>query len=44
MSKFKSFIRGTYIHLILLLVYIPLFFAVVFSFNKATEKGFLSTT
>ncbi|WP_406617683.1 ABC transporter permease [Mycoplasmopsis lipophila] len=42
MSKFKEILKNSYLYLILLLTYIPLTFAVVFSFNKPTEKGYLN--
>lgn len=44
MSKFRKWFSSIYIHLILACVYIPLFFVVVYSFNKPTDKGFISTT
>ncbi|AIA29291.1 spermidine/putrescine ABC transporter permease protein [Mycoplasmopsis californica] len=43
MSKFKEFLRHSYIYIILALTYIPLVFAVIFSFNKPSDKGYLST-
>ncbi|WP_029906068.1 ABC transporter permease [Mycoplasmopsis opalescens] len=42
MSKALNFLKSFYVHIILLLVYIPLFFAVIFSFNKTSDKDFLS--
>ncbi|WP_426461405.1 ABC transporter permease [Mycoplasma hafezii] len=39
MSKFAGFLRKSYIYIILLLVYIPLFFGVIFSFNEKSPKG-----
>lgn len=43
-SKFKKWMKRVYIHLILLIFYIPLFFTVIFSFNKPTKKGYLKYT
>ncbi|WP_082847763.1 ABC transporter permease [Mycoplasmopsis meleagridis] len=43
MNKLVSFIKHSYIYIILALTYIPLCFAVVFSFNKPSDKGFLSS-
>lgn len=43
-SKFKKWMKRIYIHLILLIFYIPLFFTVIFSFNKPTKKGYLKYT
>lgn len=43
-NKIKRWFRGIYIHIILLIVYIPLFFAAIFSFNKTTEKGFIRSS
>lgn len=43
-KKLSKVLRGLYIHIILLIVYIPLFFAAVFSFNKPTEKGFIRSS
>ncbi|WP_036436216.1 ABC transporter permease [Mycoplasmopsis felifaucium] len=43
-NKVSRWFRGIFIHLILLLVYIPLFFAAIFSFNKPTEKGFIRSS
>lgn len=42
MSKIWSFIKHSYIYIILSVTYIPLIFAVIFSFNKPSAKGFLS--
>ncbi|MBZ4218295.1 ABC transporter permease [Mycoplasma tauri] len=44
MNKFFGWLKGIYIHLILLIFYIPLFFAVVFSFNQPSTKGFIRTS
>ncbi|BAW18015.1 spermidine/putrescine ABC transporter permease PotC [Mycoplasmopsis bovigenitalium] len=44
MNKFTTFLRKSYIYLILALTYIPLFFAAVFSFSKPSKKGYLSTS
>ncbi|MGY5139575.1 ABC transporter permease [Mycoplasmopsis gallinarum] len=44
MSKFTAFLRQTYIYFILIIVYIPLVFATIFSFNKESDRGFLSTS
>lgn len=42
MTKFWNFIKRSYIYIILAVTYIPLVFAVIFSFNKPSDKGFLS--
>ncbi|WP_036451752.1 ABC transporter permease [Mycoplasma buteonis] len=39
MNKFATFLKQSYIYIILLLVYIPLFFGVIFSFNEKSPKG-----
>ncbi|EGV00322.1 ABC transporter permease [Mycoplasmopsis columbina] len=44
MSRFWNGLKQSYIYLILVVTYIPLIFAVVFSFNKPSAKGFLSFT
>lgn len=44
MNKIKSFFQAFYVNLILILMYLPLVFAVIFSFNKPSNKGYLSTT
>ncbi|WP_029512698.1 ABC transporter permease [Mycoplasmopsis iners] len=44
MNKFVNFLRHSYIYLILFLTYVPLTFAIIFSFNKPSDKGFLSFT
>ncbi|TQC51356.1 ABC transporter permease [Mycoplasmopsis mucosicanis] len=44
MHKITEFFKKSYIYIILALTYIPLTFAIVFSFNKPSEKGFLSFT
>ncbi|WLP85927.1 ABC transporter permease [Mycoplasma seminis] len=44
MSKVSSFLRKSYIYIILSIVYIPLFFGAIFTFNKATPKGQFNTT
>ncbi|UUD35460.1 ABC transporter permease subunit [Mycoplasmopsis caviae] len=42
MTKFWEILKRSYIYLILVFTYIPLVFAVIFSFNKPSDKGFLS--
>lgn len=42
MTRFKEFGKYFYISIILLLCYIPLFVLAVFSFNKTSDKGFVS--
>ncbi|QBF34441.1 ABC transporter permease subunit [Mycoplasmopsis phocirhinis] len=44
MSKITEFFKKTYIYFILALTYIPLVFATIFSFNKPSDKEFLTTT
>ncbi|SJZ40947.1 ABC transporter permease [Mycoplasmopsis verecunda] len=44
MSRFGSFLRQSYIYIILSIVYIPLFFGAIFTFNQATPKGLFNTT
>lgn len=44
MSKFKTILRNSYIFIILAIVYIPLFFSAVFSFNEPSAKDNLSFT
>ncbi|MFV8499910.1 ABC transporter permease [Mycoplasma sp. VS424B] len=44
MSKISTFLRKSYIYLILAIVYIPLFFGAIFTFNEATPKGLFNTT
>ncbi|RIV16424.1 ABC transporter permease [Mycoplasmopsis gallopavonis] len=39
MNKLTEYLRKSYIYIILLLVYIPLVFAVIFSFNEKSPKG-----
>lgn len=39
MSKFKKFSKISFISIIILIIYIPLFFLLIFSFNKTTDKG-----
>ncbi|WP_029513182.1 ABC transporter permease [Mycoplasmopsis primatum] len=41
MNKFFKWLKRIYIHIILLIVYIPLFYAAIFSFNSPTSKGFV---
>lgn len=43
MSKISKFIRNSFIIFILVLTYIPLTFALIFSFNKPTEKKYVPT-
>lgn len=42
MTKLKSLPKYVYILLILLVFYIPLFIMVIFSFNKTSDKGYVS--
>ncbi len=42
MTKFKSFSKYFYILVILILAYIPLFTMAIFSFNKTSDKGYVS--
>lgn len=42
MSKFKTILRNSYIFIILAVVYTPLFFSAIFSFNSPSDKGNLS--
>lgn len=42
MTKLKEFIKHFYILIIILLCYIPLFTMAVFSFNKTSDKGYVS--
>ncbi len=44
MTKFKEFTKYFYILIILIISYIPLFFAAVFSFNGTSDKGFITFT
>ncbi|WP_029608435.1 ABC transporter permease [Mycoplasma simbae] len=44
MSKISEFFKRTYIYFILAITYIPLVFAAIFSFNKPSDKGYLSQT
>lgn len=44
MIKFKEFIKHFYISIVLIIFYIPLFFAAIFSFNKTSDKGFIIFT
>ncbi|AMD81297.1 spermidine/putrescine transport system permease PotC [Mycoplasmopsis canis PG 14] len=44
MSKFTSFLRSSYIYIILAFIYVPLVFGVIFSFNQPTPKGEFNPT
>ncbi|MDJ1647490.1 ABC transporter permease [Mycoplasma phocimorsus] len=44
MSKINKTFRNSFIILILVLTYIPLIFALIFSFNKPTDKGYVPTS
>ncbi len=44
MTKFKEFSKYFYVLIILVIFYIPLFFAAVFSFNQTSDKGFITFT
>ncbi len=39
MSNFLSFLKKSYIYIILILIYIPLIFIVILSFTQASDKG-----
>ncbi len=43
-NKIKEFLKSFYISIILLVFYIPLFFATIFSFNQTSNKGFITFT
>lgn len=42
MNKVLSWAKRSYVYLILLITYTPLFFALIFSFNRTSSRGFLS--
>ncbi len=42
MNNFLSFLRKSYIYIILILIYIPLIFIVILSFTQASDKGNIS--
>ncbi|QJG66741.1 ABC transporter permease [Mycoplasma phocoenae] len=42
MNRLKDFISKTYVYFILIITYIPLMFALVFSFNTTSKRGALS--
>ncbi|SHE15519.1 Uncharacterised protein [Chlamydia abortus] len=44
MNKFKSFLKNFYIVAILLFLYIPIFFGMIYSFNEPSSKGIFSVT
>ncbi|QIW62433.1 ABC transporter permease [Mycoplasmopsis gallinacea] len=44
MSKIVEILKRSYIYIILTLVYVPLIFGFVFSFNQQTKKGEFNTT
>ncbi|ASI53765.1 ABC transporter permease [Metamycoplasma hyosynoviae] len=44
MSKLKSFFKHFYIFLVLLSLYIPIFFGLIYSFNEPSAKGVFSVT
>ncbi|WP_338068683.1 hypothetical protein [Mycoplasma nasistruthionis] len=44
MSKMSQILRKSYIYIILGLVYIPLFFGAIFTFNSPTPKGQFNVT
>ncbi|RMA77591.1 ABC-type spermidine/putrescine transport system permease subunit II [Metamycoplasma subdolum] len=44
MSKFKSFMKNSYVFIIILLLYIPILFGLVYSFNEPSSKGTFSIT
>ncbi len=44
MTRFKEFSKYFYVLIILVIFYIPLFFAAVFSFNATSDKGFITFT
>ena len=39
MNKFKSILKHSYLVAILLFLYIPIFFGVIYSFNEPSAKG-----
>ncbi|MGL5205384.1 MAG: ABC transporter permease [Metamycoplasmataceae bacterium] len=44
MTKFREFSKYFYVLGILTIFYVPLFFAAIFSFNKTSDKGFITFT
>ncbi|MDC4163474.1 ABC transporter permease [Mycoplasma bradburyae] len=44
MNKFKTILRQSYIFVILLFIYLPLFIIVILSFNGVTERGNVNLT
>ncbi|AXE61006.1 spermidine/putrescine ABC transporter permease potC [[Mycoplasma] phocae] len=44
MSKFKSFLKHSYIIAILACLYIPIIFGTIYSFNAPSDKGIFSVT
>ncbi|MGL4252283.1 MAG: ABC transporter permease [Metamycoplasmataceae bacterium] len=44
MTRFREFFKYFYIVGILVIFYIPLFFAAIFSFNETSDKGFITFT
>ncbi|MDC8914262.1 ABC transporter permease [Metamycoplasma hyosynoviae] len=44
MNKLKSFFKHFYIFLVLLSLYIPIFFGLIYSFNEPSAKGVFSVT
>ena len=44
MNKFKSILKHSYLVAILLFLYIPIFFGVIYSFNEPSAKGVFSVT
>lgn len=44
MNKFKSFLKNFYIVAILLFLYIPIFFGMIYSFNEPSSKWIFSVT
>ncbi|WP_027122467.1 ABC transporter permease [Metamycoplasma spumans] len=44
MNKFKSFLKHSYVFIILALLYLPILFGTVYSFNAPSDKGIFSVT
>ncbi|PZW00570.1 ABC transporter permease [Metamycoplasma auris] len=44
MNKFKSFIKYSYVFVILAFLYIPIIFGSIYSFNSPSDKGIFSVT
>ncbi|TPE57776.1 ABC transporter permease [[Mycoplasma] falconis] len=44
MNKFKSFLKHSYVFVILAILYIPILFGTIYSFNSPSDKGVFSVT